>query len=263
MMIRVPSEPVKRSTHHVLTADGIRIAFDLYYRSKRDEVLIICPGFFQSKETATFQRLANVLAGSCDVVCMDFRGHGRSDGLFSFSAYEQADLSAVLDWVRERYPRIGLLGFSLGAATAINVASHRNGIRSLVTVSAPSAFEEIEFRFWTPEAIKTGIRGLEPGAGSRPGNPWARKERPIENIRSVAPVPILLIHGTNDQIILHRHSERLHQAAGEPKRLILIEGGGHAEELFRQQPGQFLPPVQEWLRGTLRARATSAPLAPY
>ena len=242
---------MERSTHHVLTSDRIRIAFDLYQRSRRDEVLIICPGFFQSKETPTFQRLANVLVGSCDVVCMDFRGHGRSDGLFSFSAYEQADLNAVLDWVCERYTRIGLLGFSLGAATAINVASHRNGIRSLVTVSAPSTFEEIEFKFWTPEAIKTGIRGLEPGAGFRPGNLWAKKERPIDNIQRLAPIPILLIHGTNDQTVLHRHSERLHQAAGEPKRLILIDGGGHAEELFRQRPEQFLPPLQEWLRATL------------
>ncbi len=250
---------MERSTHHVLTSDRIRIAFDLYQRSRRDEVLIICPGFFQSKETPTFQRLANVLVGSCDVVCMDFRGHGRSDGLFSFSAYEQADLNAVLDWVCERYTRIGLLGFSLGAATAINVASHRNGIRSLVTVSAPSTFEEIEFKFWTPEAIKTGIRGLEPGAGFRPGNLWAKKERPIDNIQRLAPIPILLIHGTNDQTVLHRHSERLHQAAGKPKRLILIEGGGHAEELFRQKPEQFLPPIQEWLRSTLLASGPASP----
>ena len=242
---------MERVPHQVATADGIRISLDLYQEVGRDAVIVICPGFFQSKETPTFQRLASILSSECDVVCLDFRGHGRSSGSFAFSAYEQADLNAVLDWTCARYTRIGLIGFSLGAATAINVASRRNGIRTLIAVSAPSSFEEIEFKFWTPEAIKTGIRGLEPGAGFRPGNLWAKKERPIDNIKKVAPVPILLIHGTNDQTILYQHSERLHQAAGEPKRLILIEGGGHAEELFRRCPEQFLPPLRAWLTTTL------------
>lgn len=242
---------MERSEHQVSTADGVRISFDLSRGVGGDAVLVICPGFFQSKETPTFQRLAGALSVDCDVVCMDFRGHGRSSGGFTFSAREQQDLDAVLDWLGGRYARVGLLGFSLGGATAIHVASHRKGIRSLIVVSAPTAFEKIEFRFWTPQAVRTGLRGMEPGAGFWPGNPWAKKERPIDRIKNVSPVPVLLIHGTGDRTVLHRHSEQLHQAAGEPKRLILIEGGGHAEELFRQKPEQFLPPVQEWLRTTL------------
>lgn len=177
---------MERSTFQVTTADGIQVSFDLYQESGRNAVVIICPGWFQSKETPTLQRLAGALSGYCDVVCMDFRGHGRSGGLFSFSAYEPADLNAVLDWVVPRYSRIGIMGFSLGAATAINVASHRDGLRTLIAVSAPSAFEDIEFKFWTPEAIQTGVRGLEPGAGFRPGNPWAKKERPIDRIRKLS-----------------------------------------------------------------------------
>ena len=240
-------------TSSVSTPDGVQIAFDLYREPERDAVVIICPGFFQSKETPTFQRLADALVISCDVVCMDFRGHGQSGGRFSFSASEHRDLNAVLEWVGQRYPNVGVLGFSLGAATAIHVASRSHAqLRTLITVSAPSVVEEIEFRFWTPEAIKTGLRGLEPGAGFQPGNPWLKKERPIDNIARVSPVPILLIHGTKDQTILHAHSERLYRAAHEPKRLILIEGGGHAEELFRRCPEQFLPPIQNWLEDTLR-----------
>ena len=242
-----------RSRHEVSTADGVRISFELYRETAGDALLIICPGFFQSKETPTFQRLAGALSGDCDVLCLDFRGHGRSSGLFTFSAREPTDLEAVLDWAQRRYARIGLIGFSLGAATAINVASHRPGIRTLIAVSAPTAFEKIEFRFWTPEAIRTGLRGMEPGAGVRPGNPLAKKERPIDRVKKIAPVPILFIHGTGDRTVLHRHSERLHRAAAEPKRFILIERGGHAEELFRDRPEQFLPPVREWLKATLLA----------
>ena len=239
---------MQRATHEVQTSDEIPIAFDLYQEPGRENVLIICPGFCQSKETKTFQGISTAFAQQLDVVCMDFRGHGRSGGVFSFLSREMEDLAAVLKWVQPIYRRIGVMGFSLGGATAINCVGHLGGIQTLIAVSSPSAFEEIEFRFWTPEALQTGLRGLEPGAGCRPGSPLMKKERPIDNIKKVAPVPILLIHGTNDQVVSHRHSERLHAAAGTPKRLGLIEGGGHAEELFFHSGEDFLPLVQEGLK---------------
>ena len=222
------------TTHHVAASDGVEISFDLYQKPGREHVVVVCPGFFQSKETPTFQRLAKTLVEWHDCILMDFRGHGDSGGLFAFSACESADLMAVLAWARQRYQRLGVIGFSLGAATAVNVMSRLPIARTLILVSAPSSFEEIEFQFWTPEAIRTGIGGLEPGTGCRPGNPWMKKEKPIENIERIAPLPVLLIHGTKDAIISHRHSERLYQAAQDPKRLLLIQEGGHAEELSRR-----------------------------
>ena len=232
----------------VATCDEVSIAFDVYRQPSRPTVLIICPGFFQSKNTPTFRRLATTLARERDVICMDFRGHGDSAGLYTFSAREDADLEAVLRWAHARYPHVALLGFSLGAATAIHVAGRQGGIDGLITVSAPMAFEEIEFKFWTPEAIRTGVTGLEACAGFRPGNPWLKKARPIDAIRHLAPTPVLLIHGTNDPIISHRHSERLYEKASDPKCLEIIPDGGHAEELYRQNPGKFLETVGGWLR---------------
>ncbi|MBI3324726.1 MAG: alpha/beta fold hydrolase [Candidatus Omnitrophica bacterium] len=250
------------STHQVVTDDGARISIDWYREPGRRTALVICPGFFQSKDTLTFQRLACALVGLCDIVCLDFRGHGRSSGLYTFSAREEADLSAAVRWAYTRYPTIGLLGFSLGGAAAIQFASGHHQIRSLIAVSAPARFEEIEFEFWTSEAIRTGARGLEAGAGCRPGNPWRRKRPPIEAIADLAPIPVLFIHGTNDPIVGLRHSRQLFERAHEPKRLEIIDGGGHAEDLYRACPDRFLPVVVEWLMDTLfeapgRARAWS------
>jgi len=239
---------MERQTFQTAARDGTRISFDLYAQPGPETLLLICPGFFQSKETALFQRMASDLAEGQDVLCMDFRGHGRSGGLYTFSAREGADLEAVLGWARERYSSISLLGFSLGGAVAINTAARfPDSIRTLIAVSAPSAFEEIEYRIWSPEVIYGGLRAWDPRMGCRLGNPWLKKEKPIENIRHLG-IPILLIHGTRDAIVSHSHSERLHHAAGEPKRLELIEGGGHAEELYRHHPDQFLQLVQTWIR---------------
>lgn len=237
------------TSQQVPTNDGLRVSFHLYAQPGRETALVICHGFFKSKETATFKRMSKAFADQQDVICMDFRGHGRSSGLFTFSAKEDEELSAVLEWARGRYKRLQIMGFSLGGAIAINTVSRRReGIEALITVSAPAAFEEIEFKFWTPEAIRRGIQGLEPGAGCRPGNPFMKKERPVDHIARLEGIPQLFIHGTNDVIIGERHSHRLFAAAKEPKRLEIISGGSHAEALFRDDPEGFVQLVTAWQR---------------
>jgi pimeloyl-ACP methyl ester carboxylesterase len=236
----------------LVTADGVRVSVDVYREGKRDAAVIICPGFFQSKDTRTFRRLSEALAREQDVLAMDFRGHGESSGLYTFSAKEGADLEAVLEWGRARYRRLGVLAFSLGAAIAITTLSrNRAQVCGLMAVSAPASFEEIEFKWWTPEAMRTGVAGFEPGRGCRPGSLWLAKPRPIEHIARLSPMPVWLVHGTRDVIVGVAHSRRLYAAAAEPKRLHIIEGGSHAEALFRDDPARFTALATAWLRESL------------
>ena len=56
--------------------------------------------------------------------------------------------------------------------------------------------------------------------------------------------PVLLIHGTTDEIIPASHSKALHGACTSPKRLILLEKVGHQEmellyALVQASPGMF------------------------
>lgn len=227
---------------------------EAYQAPGRREAVIICPGFFQSHTTPTFRRLSQALAEHYDVLAMDFRGHGLSSGLYTFSANEAEDLAAVLALARPQYTAIHLLGFSLGGAIAINTArQHPEGIHSLVAVSAPCVFEEIEFKWWTADAMRTGVQGLEAGVGCRPGNVLIKKERPLDHVHELAPLPLLFLHGTRDVIVGIEHSRRLHAAAQPPKHLAVISGGGHAEALFRDDPQGFLRLVLGWFRGEAAA----------
>jgi alpha/beta superfamily hydrolase len=63
-------------------------------------------------------------------------------------------------------------------------------------------------------------------------------------VGDLAPKPLLLIHGTADDILPPRSSELIYERAGEPRRLMLFEGADHrltgkGEELFAL--------VDEWL----------------
>lgn len=240
-------------TQTIVTSDRVRISLAHSHHGARQTALIICPGFFQSKETPTFRRLAQALAREHDVIAMDFRGHGRSRGWYTFSARESLDLEAVLRWARQRYERIGLIGFSLGAAILIETVSRvREGVQSLIAVSAPCAFDAIAMRWWTPQAMRTGLQGLEPGSGCRPGPPWLPKPAPLACVPRLAPMPILFIHGARDAIVGVEHSQRLYAAAAEPKRLEILEGGSHAEALFRDDAEGFCRLVSRWWEETFR-----------
>jgi len=241
-------------SHMVPAADGTMISFHHYRAADRAAALIVCPGFFQTKEAGTFRRISQALAQGWDVVTMDFRGHGRSGGLYTFSAREGADLEAVLDWTAARYPRIGLLGFSMGGAIAINTAARRPGrVASLAAVSAPADFDRVEFKFWTPEAMRTGLQGCERGVGCRPHPQglWLPKERPLDTVKALAEVPKLFLHGTRDVIVGDHHSRRLFEAAPDPKRLAIVPGGSHAQALFRDDSAHFLSIVRNWFADTL------------
>jgi len=75
---------MKRTRHTVETTDGVSIAFEHYSVSEQGTAIVICPGFFKSKNAPIFQQIASDLAVLCDVICMDFRGHGDSSGGFTF-----------------------------------------------------------------------------------------------------------------------------------------------------------------------------------
>ena len=60
-----------------------------------------------------------------------------------------------------------------------------------------------------------------------------------------------MIHGTRDVIVGVAHSRYLYAAAAEPKQLQIIEGGSHAEALFRDDPEGFLNLITPWFARTL------------
>ncbi len=217
----------------------------------RPEAVIIAPGFFQSKETPTFRKIQGELQYHFDTIGMDFRGHGRSGGWYTFSAREAEDLRLVAEYARTRYSRVGVLGFSYGGAVAILEAAEHRNIDSLICVGSPMASRQIELRWWRREALLDAWRGLEAGSGVRAKNPFLPKKDPIDCVASVG-APLLLIHGAKDATVSVRHSRELFARASEPKELRIFEDATHAQEIWRRHPAEFLGAVRDWFLRTLR-----------
>ena len=134
------------------TSDGVSVAVN-HYDNSRESVLVIAHGWFMTKDTKPFKTMSEDFFKHHDVITMDFRGHGKSSGLYTFTAKEPLDLKAVVDFAKEKYAKVFVIGFSLGGATAVIHAAEQKDIDGLIAVSAPARFDRIENHFWRPEAF--------------------------------------------------------------------------------------------------------------
>ncbi len=239
----------------VLAADQTKIQYT-HYKSGHSQVIVVAHGFFNNKQVFLMKNLAESLKEHFDVISFDFRGHGKSGGLFGWTSREQQDLEAILKYAKEqKYERIGVLGFSLGAAVALISASQDHDILSVMAVSAPYDFWQINYHFWEPDMfadLKLNIGNKGVGKGVRPGNPFAGKVKPIHIVSGISPTPVLFVHGSQDWLIKPEHSEKLFKKAKEPKRLVIIPDAGHAERIYDTHPKEFVDLCAQWFEQTLK-----------
>jgi pimeloyl-ACP methyl ester carboxylesterase len=237
------------------TSDNIPIAYERH-KNGFDNVIIVCPGFYNSGRNGWMQKTSELLSSSYDVIIFDFRGHGNSGGKFTWSAKEHLDLEAVLDYAKScGYKGIGIAAFSLGAATAVNVAADRSDIDIMALFSCPSRISMIDFHFWEPgifSDLKDNIECKLEGKGVRTGNPFLQKNDPIDAIGRIKDTPILFVHGGDDWVVKDRHSRKLYSAANVEKKLEIIKGGAHAERLIQADPEGMKKLMLDWFSKRLK-----------
>lgn len=182
-----------------------------------------------------------------DVACMlsingyrvlmpDLYAHGASDGDASTLGFGDAqDVYAWVDYAEKTQSgaRIVLFGQDEGAAAVLTaVCGNLSG--SVAAVAADSACNDAMTRMLE-------IAGAEEGGISASllklmfSHRTANKELKISDQISRARTPLLLIHGTGDQIVPAWHSEDIAFAAGENAQLLFIEGAGHGLSRYVQE----------------------------
>ncbi len=124
----------------------------------------------------------------------NFRGVGRSEGGFGGGVEEQTDVAAALDWLSSQSKvdttKIGVAGYSFGAAVALPISVRDERVKTMAFVSLPLADSEF------PQ-LKSSTK------------------------------PKFFIWGDSDFIALPQQIELFYRELSEPKELELVSGADH------------------------------------
>ena len=191
------------------------------------------------------------------VLIFRFRGVGDSGGNFDILGWTR-DLGAAVDylWVLSEVDRshLALLGFSGGAAVSVCVAAQDSRVSSVAACACPAEFDSLKDAFAEGESIIEHFRGI--GIIRDRDFPYSDEEwldnfslvSPIKHVSGIAPRPLLLLHGSQDEVVDVSHAYRLYTQADEPKEIVVIDGAGH--RLRRDE--QAVAVIIDWLKARHR-----------
>jgi hypothetical protein len=171
-----------------------------------------------------------------NVFLPDYRGYGKSEGSPSLAG-AQMDINSAMKYVLQRpeidTERIVVLAQSLGGAMSLfNVAHspYRHKIKALITDSAFSDYRGIVREklgvFWLTWPLQWPLSYTVDNDYS-----------PMVVADKISPIPLLIIHGDQDQVVPLSHGQALFDRAMQPKEMWVVEGGRHIDA-FRQKKYQ-------------------------
>lgn len=158
-------------------------------------------------------RIATFQADGYGVLMMNYRGSGGSTGRPS-ERDNVADGIAAYDRLAARgveSDSIVLYGESIGTGVAVQVAAQRPA-RAVVLEAPLTSTVDVGRSTWWFLPLRLIL---------------VDQYRTIDHIRRIT-VPVLIVHGENDPVVPAAHGKRIHEAANEPKKLVLFPGGGHS-----------------------------------
>jgi len=221
------------------TGDGLRLNAWFLPAPSSPQVLLVFHGNaedigYGSERLRVFARLGvNVLA-------VDYRGYGKSEGSPDEAGiYRDAEAAyRYLTEIRRFAPRNSVVyGQSLGGAVAIDLAS-RHECGGLIVESSFASGREMARRAFSIPLFEYVPQSRFDSLAK------------IKNVRC----PILIVHGTRDEVIPFAMGQRLYEAAPEPKTFLAVEGAGH-NDVFLVGGAKYLESLKALVGSRRRKRS--------
>lgn len=249
-----PPPPDLHATSVVVrTASGGAISGWLVPGQPQSGVVLLLHGV-RSDRRQMIERARLLSSLGYSAFLIDLPAHGESTGdRITFGVREAEGVRAALDYLRQHLPgeRIGVIGVSLGAASAVLAKSAPAPEAVVLESMFPTISEAVSDRL---------VRQLGPaGRYLAPPLLWQLPLRlglspeeiqPIKDIPSLN-APVLIASGTADEHTTLAESKHIFEAAREPKQFWSVEGAAHVD-LYKHGPKAYRETVLPFLAKHLR-----------
>jgi len=169
-----------------------------------------------------------------NIFIFDYRGYGESEGKPSEKG-TYLDSRAAMEYLSSRpdvdKDRIVFMGNSLGAALSVELALTQPPM-AMILVS-PFA----------------SVRDMAKLTLPFPPVGWMVRNH-YDNVARIRQlnVPLLVLHGDEDDLVPISQGRKLYEAANQPKRFQTLDGAGH-NNTYEVNPDQFWGTINEFLAG--------------
>ncbi|MGQ0830724.1 MAG: alpha/beta hydrolase family protein [Microthrixaceae bacterium] len=182
--------------------------------------------------SSALPELADRIAAEMGWVAMSlaFRGCGASEGSFSLRGWLDDLIAAVGQLEQDdAVSGVWLAGFGTGGALSICAAAERPDVRGVAALGAPADFDD-----WATHPRRLLEHAREVGMIRESTYPsdfdaWARElreHRAVQYAPKLAPRPLLIVHGSEDDLVPVFDARVLVDAHGDAD-LRIVNGAGH------------------------------------
>jgi len=237
-------------TEYLINSDHQKIAFYSFPVRHPNAVVILAHGYSnpggknQMLEHVDYLKQANY-----SVYLLDFRSFGESDGQKIYlGTKEWQDLETLYDYIyslpENNNIKIGYLGFSMGAASAINSVA-KTGKGDFIIASAPYASIDSMYQFRLnqnkfPYYIFTKLAVIaELGTDSQKISP--------ENLISKINVPIIIFSAQNDIHVDNHDAQQLYDLLITNLTKDYWQADNSDHDIFASHPDDFQQHVLDFL----------------
>eukprot|EP00759_Apiculatamorpha_spiralis_P015489 PhF_6_TR2220/c0_g1_i1/m.3707 len=256
-------EDVVITTHDNWKLSGWYVPAAANSTSKTTGVVLVHGG---GRDRRAFLRHVKMLnEEGFEVILFDFREHGMSEGTgkgFAYGMRERYDVAAAARYLRARcnLKTLVVMGTSVGGSASIMAAAIEPTIDVVIAENPITTVGYLQHQhiynilggYFKHSVVSLVLfevfRWLaRKWINIRVGNFPGKKCQAAHVISTLAPRPVLLMHGTADEVVPVEHSEILFSKANEPKELWLAPDAFHCG-LYDMFPSEFRKRVITFIR---------------
>ncbi|MBZ0255918.1 alpha/beta hydrolase [bacterium] len=199
-------------------SDGVRLHGWYYPNPGARASLLFCHGQGGNVSWVMF-RAKDYLSLGLNVLTFDYRGYGKSGGIPSENG-TYLDAQAAFDWLKAQTPGLPIIahGWSLGSAIATHLAANAP-VDGLINENGFTSIPEIITHHYPYVPARLILR---------------TRYNALNDIRNVT-APTLVIGAPDDCVLPYVHSQRLYEAANEPKEFFSIRAGHDIHAVSRKE----------------------------
>lgn len=243
---------VRQEEAELVSEDGLKLKGDVFWTDSGSHKWLIAVHGYTGKR----QDMQNV-AGfyglqGYNVLTPDMRAHGESQGTYIGMGW--LDRQDILKWIQyvidlDDQAEIVLHGISMGGATVMMASGEKlpQQVKGIVEdcgyTSVWDIFsDELSYLFHLPDFpilyVADGIAWLRAGYEFKSASA-------LEQVAK-SQVPILFIHGSEDNFVHTDMVYELYDACQAPKELLVIQGAGHGDA-YKMDPELYFHTVFSFL----------------